>query len=374
MSTIIGVCSSARQDNVSGLLSRLNRIPNVEAQFVELPYNDLDGFRLPKGRLHGIILCHSIHNRRFAITDVTDALYNKFLRHAKHTLGKENVAVIGHDFSWPLSSDDAQSGISHSQKKRNQMAAFEIQQPTAFACSSLAMVCGRLDANLEMDAEDWESLVSFVTNVTPLMQISFWQKIITRSWYLVRVAGSSCLAVVVLLTRNGMKVICITLPYLVIPVALLSWMGWLWHGIRGDRARSKAVLSKREDASPELWYTVPFWKAPYSFFWHYKQTSFQRSRYLVRVAGSSCLAVVVLLPRNGMKVICIALPYLVIPVALLSWMGWLWHGIRGDRARAKAVLSKREDASPELWYTVPFWKAPYSFFWHYLPLMLEWFF
>ncbi|XP_071495458.1 uncharacterized protein [Diadema antillarum] len=179
MSTIIGVCSSARRDNVSGLLSRLNRIPNVGAEFVKLPYNDLDRFRLPRGRLHAIILCHSIHNRCFAITDVRDALYNKFLPYAKHTLGKQNVAVIGHDFSWPLSKEDVQSGISHSQKKRSQMTTFRNQQPTTFACSSLAMVCGRLDANWEMDPEDWESLVWFVTNVTTLKQTSFLQP-----WYL----------------------------------------------------------------------------------------------------------------------------------------------------------------------------------------------
>ncbi|XP_071507170.1 uncharacterized protein [Diadema antillarum] len=198
MSTTIGVCSSARQDNVSGLLSRLNRIPKVEALFVELPYNDVDKFRLPRGRLHGIILCHSIHNRRFAITDVTDALYNKFLPHAKDTLGKRNVAVIGHDFSWTLSKEDVQSGISHSQKKRSQMTTFRNQQPTTFACSSLAMVCGRLGANWEMDPEDWESLVSFVTNVTPLKQTSFLQP-----WYLFAAAVFFCISLVGVLTRSG---------------------------------------------------------------------------------------------------------------------------------------------------------------------------
>ncbi|XP_071495457.1 uncharacterized protein [Diadema antillarum] len=272
MSTIIGVCSSARQDNVSGLLSRLNRLPKVEALFVELPYNDLDKFRLPRGRLHGIILCHSIHNRRFAITDVTDALYNKFLPHAKDTLGKQNVAVIGHDFSWPLSKEDAQSGISHSQKKRNQMAAFEIQQPTAFDCSSLAMVCGRLDANWEMDPEDWESLLSFVTNVMPLKQTFFLQPL-----YLLAAAVFSCISLAGVLTRFGisnkhlpLRVIFICVTYLP-PVALLPWVTWILHEYQGDRAHAKAMLSTKAEGSPGPWYIAPFWKAPYSFYRYYLQ-------------------------------------------------------------------------------------------------------
>ena len=58
-----------------------------QVKFIQLPYNDLDSFRLDEEGLHGVILCHSIHNRRFAITDVLDALYDKFLPHAKKLYG-----------------------------------------------------------------------------------------------------------------------------------------------------------------------------------------------------------------------------------------------------------------------------------------------
>ncbi|XP_072181244.1 uncharacterized protein [Diadema setosum] len=159
----IGVCTSAWESNIKGLLSELERIPEVKVKFIQLPYNDLKNYRLPADEIDGVILCHSIHNRRFAISDVMDALYNDFLPHAAKTLGESNIAVIGHDFQWPFKSADSRS--SHTQLKEEKMASFRIQQPTAFKCSSLAMICGRLDKKLEMDEEDWEQLETFTTNV-----------------------------------------------------------------------------------------------------------------------------------------------------------------------------------------------------------------
>ena len=90
---VIAVCSSAQQTNIQGLLDELHNLDKFKGvlrfEFVQLPYNDLDNYRLRigEGHLIGLILCHSIHNRRFAITDVLDALYDKFLPHARDLLG-----------------------------------------------------------------------------------------------------------------------------------------------------------------------------------------------------------------------------------------------------------------------------------------------
>ncbi|XP_071491342.1 uncharacterized protein [Diadema antillarum] len=166
----IGVCTSARESSIKGLLSELEKITDVKVKFIQLPYNDLKNYRLPADEIDGVILCHSIHNRRFAITDVMDALYNEFLRHAAATFGKSNIVVIAHDFQWPFKSHDQHS--RHSQLKGAQMAKFRIQQPTVFKSSSLAMICGRLDEELEMDEEDWTQLETFATCVHKVKPIS----------------------------------------------------------------------------------------------------------------------------------------------------------------------------------------------------------
>ena len=86
----IGVCTSAQTSSITALVTKLADLANVEVTLVDLPYNDLDSYWLEVGRFDAIILCHSIHNRRFAITDVLDALYDKFLPYASDTLGRIN--------------------------------------------------------------------------------------------------------------------------------------------------------------------------------------------------------------------------------------------------------------------------------------------
>ncbi|XP_063953082.1 uncharacterized protein LOC129256330 [Lytechinus pictus] len=159
MAVTIGVCTSAMESNVSVLLSKLrSSLPMITIRMVSLPYNDLDSFRLELQGLDGLILCHSINNRRFAITNVTDALYDSFLPRAKKLLSKRNVAVIAHDFTWPF-------------QKKAVLESFQRNQPTAVDCSSLLIFCGKLDDNrddtLQMDDFDWNQLLGFARNVTP---------------------------------------------------------------------------------------------------------------------------------------------------------------------------------------------------------------
>ena len=86
----IGVCTSSRQSNIQAFLSQLTLLTNVAPKFIELPYNDLDRFSLASiaKSMDAIILCHSLYNRRFAITNIKDALYDKFLPHARNIFGK----------------------------------------------------------------------------------------------------------------------------------------------------------------------------------------------------------------------------------------------------------------------------------------------
>ncbi|XP_072181302.1 uncharacterized protein [Diadema setosum] len=159
---VIGVCSSGPESSIKRLLHELRDISSRsgdEVRFIQLPYNDLDSFKLPRDTVDGIILCHSIHNRRFSITDVDDALYDKFLPRMAETFGRENVAVIAHDFPWPSNEN------LHTQVQDARMASFRIKQPTTFKSSALVLTSGRMDTILQMDVGDLEKLERFATNL-----------------------------------------------------------------------------------------------------------------------------------------------------------------------------------------------------------------
>ncbi|XP_072181595.1 uncharacterized protein [Diadema setosum] len=161
----IGVCTSALETSIQALLTHLRETSNANIKFVKLPYNDVGSYRLDSMNVDGIILCHSIHNRRFGITDVMDALYDEFLPNARRVFGRDNVAVIGHDFKWPFG--DVQSGEGHPRVKETHMASFRVKQPTTFQCSGLALICGRLEERVEMDVDDLQMLQEFVDGVKP---------------------------------------------------------------------------------------------------------------------------------------------------------------------------------------------------------------
>ena len=86
----IFICTSAHERNIQGLQDEIYRRFRGKVKVVErfpLPYNDIDNFSLVNKGMDVMILCHSIHNRRFAITDVMDAIYDTFLRHARDVVG-----------------------------------------------------------------------------------------------------------------------------------------------------------------------------------------------------------------------------------------------------------------------------------------------
>eukprot|EP00057_Strongylocentrotus_purpuratus_P021867 XP_011676341.1 PREDICTED: uncharacterized protein LOC100891260 isoform X3 [Strongylocentrotus purpuratus] len=164
-SKTIGICTSALRSNIKALIAKVSCLTNVTVRFIELPYNGLDSFRLSSAGLDGVIICHSINNRRFAITDVMDALYDKFLPHVKQELGKGNVYVVAHDFPWPMTSTG--SSKDHAKIKESHMVNFRSNQPTTFECCDLAMICGKLDHQVDMDKEDWTQLEAFVRQYQP---------------------------------------------------------------------------------------------------------------------------------------------------------------------------------------------------------------
>ncbi|XP_071504835.1 uncharacterized protein [Diadema antillarum] len=136
----ISVCTSSPESSVQGLLALLRSWQEAkpeliaEVKFHPLPYNDIDEYRFKyDDPVDVMILCHSIFNRRFAITDVMDALYDKYLDYCNTVIGKEKMVVIAHDFK--SISDDANS---------SRQASFKITQPKAFDTTSLAITCGNL--------------------------------------------------------------------------------------------------------------------------------------------------------------------------------------------------------------------------------------
>ncbi|XP_071476303.1 uncharacterized protein [Diadema antillarum] len=154
----ISVCTSASSANVQGLIDEMrSRFRDIVADvdYFKLPYNDIDKFSVADSGIDVMLLCHSIHNRRFAITDVTDALYQKFLPKAARVVGKSRVGVIVHDM--PKDKFDRPDVYAR------EMNVFRRQQPKTFKNSALAMIAGKLDFKpVEIIPDDWARLEGFV--------------------------------------------------------------------------------------------------------------------------------------------------------------------------------------------------------------------
>ena len=85
----VAVYSGSIEENVAGLIKEIKEKDCVEeVKFVQLPYNVSDMLKMKLDKRYYMLLCHSIENRRFSITNVTDALYDDFLKKAKKRLGK----------------------------------------------------------------------------------------------------------------------------------------------------------------------------------------------------------------------------------------------------------------------------------------------
>eukprot|EP00057_Strongylocentrotus_purpuratus_P028355 XP_011682829.1 PREDICTED: uncharacterized protein LOC105446992 [Strongylocentrotus purpuratus] len=162
----VSVCTSANAINVQGFIDELpGKFPDLDldVQFYQLPYNDIDHFEIKGSDVNIMILCHSINNRRFAITDVMNALYDKFLPNSTNILGKARVCVIVHDFP-------SSKCLGKPDKYRVEIDHFESTQGKTFKQSSLAMMCGKLDGPVEMQETNWEDLKEFLVKaaMTPM--------------------------------------------------------------------------------------------------------------------------------------------------------------------------------------------------------------
>ncbi|XP_072177831.1 uncharacterized protein [Diadema setosum] len=149
------VCSGSGQNSVQALLTYLltdgKMKPYVgRAEFMDLPYNDLDSFCPDWKDYNAVILCHSIHNRRFAITNVVDALYDEFLPKARNHFGPQKVFVIVHDFHWPVSN------------QKELYDTFKGAQPATFENAKWVYVCGKLDNLIEMSVDDAQAFLDAI--------------------------------------------------------------------------------------------------------------------------------------------------------------------------------------------------------------------
>nr|XP_054763660.1 uncharacterized protein LOC129270288 [Lytechinus pictus] len=156
----ISVCSSAYEHNVQGFITKLNELktsqPHMisDVRFRSLPYNNIDSFKFPSNDpVDVMVLCHSVNNRGFSITDVVNALYGKYLQYCHEVIGKRKVAVVVHDFS------DCKPTILEAR-----MNAFKRSQPLTFELADTVMVCGKLEdqGNVEIKDEDWTKLTIFL--------------------------------------------------------------------------------------------------------------------------------------------------------------------------------------------------------------------
>ena len=86
--------TSSLTSSVDALKQRLEELCSTligivgEIRTLNLPYSGIDSYRFSNDEHFDVmILCHS--NRRFAITDVVDFLYDKFLAYC-NAIGKHN--------------------------------------------------------------------------------------------------------------------------------------------------------------------------------------------------------------------------------------------------------------------------------------------
>nr|XP_054762068.1 uncharacterized protein LOC129268553 [Lytechinus pictus] len=155
----VAVYSGSVENNVAGLITEIReKMADCveEVIFVQLPYNISDMQKMKLDKNYYMLLCHSINNRRFSITNVTDALYDDFLKKSKKRLGRRKIGVIAHDFdSAELSSD----------KLNSRMDSFRTNQERTFRKSILQLIGGQLSQSpVEINNDQWEELGKYVRN------------------------------------------------------------------------------------------------------------------------------------------------------------------------------------------------------------------
>ncbi|XP_071504833.1 uncharacterized protein [Diadema antillarum] len=156
----VTIMTSLQESTISGLVKELQELKNEKISSVsvlELPYSGLEYYRFEEP-VEFMILCHSIHNRRFGLTDVPDSLYDDFLPYCEKEIGKNSIAVIAHDF------DDSAA------TRQVRMKSFRFQQPTTFETAGLVLLSGKLDGACQVAEEDWDRLTNFIYEATKFPQ------------------------------------------------------------------------------------------------------------------------------------------------------------------------------------------------------------
>ena len=86
----VTICSGSYERSVNGLLEYISqemRDVVKSVSFKQLPYNIREMNHMSLEGIDVMVLCHSIHNRGLALTDLDDSLYDKFLKKAREKLG-----------------------------------------------------------------------------------------------------------------------------------------------------------------------------------------------------------------------------------------------------------------------------------------------
>eukprot|EP00057_Strongylocentrotus_purpuratus_P028226 XP_011682700.1 PREDICTED: uncharacterized protein LOC105446943 [Strongylocentrotus purpuratus] len=156
----ITLMTSCQLSSIEGLKKKLITLQRARPDLIEA----VKVLQLPYSRLHYytftedvdiMVLCHSVENRPFAITNVTDSLYDEFLNYCNKELGKERIAVIAHDFSH-----------DEDEVRAMKMDTFKNTQWSTFEKAGLVMICGRMDKTPEIQEKDWNSLVKFLEDAS----------------------------------------------------------------------------------------------------------------------------------------------------------------------------------------------------------------
>ncbi|XP_041474436.1 uncharacterized protein LOC121423185 [Lytechinus variegatus] len=146
---------------IEGLRTKLRALQSSRPNLIEavkvyqLPYSGLKDHTF-KEDVDIMVLCHSIENRKFSITNVTDSLYDEFFEYSNEKLGKDRIIVMAHDF--PPEAEDVRAV---------KMTSFRQSQYSTFDNAGLVMICGRMDkGEPEIRDQDWDSFVKFLENAS----------------------------------------------------------------------------------------------------------------------------------------------------------------------------------------------------------------
>ena len=148
-----------RKELLANIQKQLREFTQCETELLELGFNVpsskeavmkvFDDFNVLCNNTANskLFICHNIEDRRFAITDVLDALYNELLTEAHQELGPERVAVLA--FGFQKESIEV---------RQIRMGSFRHQQPTTFKCAGFVDIVS--NDMLDLSNEDFARRLS----------------------------------------------------------------------------------------------------------------------------------------------------------------------------------------------------------------------